>query len=334
MSLISKSLRSLLFLLFLFTVATQAWAQAPAEKPVGVISLVWGAVTVKHTDADYAPARWLEPIYLGDKLKTDGPGSKLLIVFFQDNHQEVMGEDLVAEVQSDGLSKTTGTSEVRKDAARNPFGAGGVENPFVYTHRLIEDDFEGGEEPGVLEAERSTLRARVNADFPPSFKWEPAEGASYQLKIEQPTGEQVWSKTLSKNQYRLTPQEANKLLKGVNYKWSVTSGDNVVVRPYEFKLLTLPLKKWFDEQASVFTKKRSANKLERSDYTDYLLLCSQILDIDRAMEVLEKMRAMDPNNPLVFRALTRIYLLKNSPGHALAAHKKLEELGGRDPIYP
>lgn len=330
----SKPLHSLLLVLLLIITAGNTLAQSPTEKPVGVISLVWGAVTVKHTDADYAPARWMEPIYIGDKLKTDGPGSKLLIVFFNDNHQEVMGEDLVAEVKSGGLSKSTGSGEVRKDEVRNPFGAGGVENPFVYTHRLIEDDFKGGEDAGVLEAERGTLRARVNADFPPSFKWEPVEGSNYLLKIEQPTGELVWSKALTKNQYRLTPQEGNKLLKGVNYKWSVTSGDRVVVRPYEFKLLTQPLKKWFDEQASVFTKKRSSDKLERSDYTDYLLLCSQILDIDRAMEVLEKMRAMDSKNPLVFRALTRIYLLKNSPGHALAAHKKLEELGGRDPIYP
>jgi len=94
------------------------------------------------------------------------------------------------------------------------------------------------------------------------------------------------------------------------------------------------LRKWFNEQAAVFTTLRRQNKLQRSDYTDYLLVCSQILDIDRAMELIEKMRAIDPKNPRVFRALTRIYLRKGCPGHAMAAHKKLEKLGGLDPIYP
>jgi len=76
------------------------------------------------------------------------------------------------------------------------------------------------------------------------------------------------------------------------------------------------------------------DKLQRSVYTDYLLVCSQVLEIDRAMEIAEKMRKMDPNNPRIFRILTRIYLRKGCPAHAKAAHDKLVKLGGRDPIYP
>jgi len=332
--LISRAIRTIPAVILVLALALTSLAQQPQEKPIAVISLVWGVATVKHTDADYKPARWLEPIYAGDTLKTDGPGSKLLVVFFDDNHQEVMPHDMVAKVQDNGLSKTQGEGEIRKDPPRNPFGAGGVENPFVYTHRLVEDDFKGAYKENVLSAERGTLRARVKAAFPPSFDWEDAGEPSYELSIYKMTGERVWSKTLTKSEYRLTHREANKLLKGVNYKWGVTAKDQVIVRPYEFKLLTLPLRKWFNEQAAVFTTLRRQNKLQRSDYTDYLLVCSQILDIDRAMELIEKMRAIDPKNPRVFRALTRIYLRKGCPGHAMAAHKKLEKLGGLDPIYP
>ena len=127
----------LLLISALFAMFQPAAAQGPDEVPVAVISLVWGEVTLKHSDSDYQPARWLDPIYPGDLVKTTGPGSKLLITFFSDNHQEVMGEDITANVAADKLVKVEGQNTIRRDPARNPFGAGGVENPFIYTHKLF-----------------------------------------------------------------------------------------------------------------------------------------------------------------------------------------------------
>jgi hypothetical protein len=321
---------------FLCTVfcCAPALAQGEDDVPVGVVSLVWGVVTVKHADSDYKPARWLEPIYTGDQVRTAGPGSKLLVVFFNDNHQEVMGQDMVASVGTASLNKSEGDGEIRKDKPRNPFGAGGVENPFIYTHKLIQDDFKGADEPGAILAEQPTLQARVRPAFPPSFNWPDTGADSYTLQILQPTGELVWEKTLKASQYKLTVQEANSLLKGVNYKWQVTAGEQQIVRPYEFKLLTLPLRKWFDEQVADFDKLRDSDKLQRSDWTDYLLVCSQVLEIDRVFELADKMKVMDPKNPRIYRVLTRIYIRKGCPAHAKAAHVKLVELGGRDPVYP
>jgi hypothetical protein len=309
-----------------------ASAQGPDDKPVAVMSLVWGEVTIKHTDADYKPARWLEPVYPGDLIRTAGPGSKLLITYFYDNHQEVVGPDMVGTATAQTLTKTEGEGTIRKDPARNPFGAGGVANPFIYTHKLIEDDFKGKDEG--IEAEQGTLRARVRPAFPPSFSWEDSGAEQYTLSIFEPAGSLVWSKDVKGTQYKLTQAEGNQLLKGVNYKWGVTADGNEVVRPYEFMLLTLPLRKWFDEQAATFDKKRKLGKLERSDWTDYLLVCSQVNEIDRVFELMEKMKEMDSKNPRLYRALTRVYIYKKCPAHAQAAHDKLVELGGRDPIYP
>ncbi|MCA9777448.1 MAG: hypothetical protein KC800_12045 [Candidatus Eremiobacteraeota bacterium] len=326
-----------LFITALLLLAAAAPVTAQDEEPVtpiGVVSLVWGEVTIKHTDADYKAARWLEPVYEGDQLRTNGDGAKLLVVFFSDNHQEVVGTDAVCEVGSTGLKKTQGQGEVRVDPARNPFGAGGVENPFIYTYKLVQDDFKGADEPGALENEQQILKARVRPDFPPSFYWPNTGAKKYKLQIFEPAGKIVWSKELAKNQYKLRVDEANQLLKGVDYKWSVLADGQEIVRPYQFKLLTLPLRKWFDGEAKKFNDKRDSDKLQRSDWTDYLLVCSQVVDIDRAFELTEKMKAMDPENPRIYRVLTRLYIYRSCPAHAKAAHDKLNALGGRDPIYP
>lgn len=182
---ISKT-RFLAFLLpFLLCFPVPALAQDQGD-PVAVISLVWGVVTIKHPGADYKPARWLEPVFPGDQLRTAGPGSKLLINFFSNNHQEVMGEDMVATASSSGLSKVSGATEIRVDPARNPFGSGGVESPFIYTHRLREADFEGADAAGVIASEQPTLRARVRAGFPPTFAWTDTGAGSYTVTIYDP----------------------------------------------------------------------------------------------------------------------------------------------------
>jgi hypothetical protein len=331
----NSKLKSLLFLgILTCSVFRPVLAQDQGD-PVAVVSLVWGVVTIKHPGADYKPAKWLEPVFPGDQLMTAGPGSKLLINFFADNHQEVMGQDMVATAASGGLTKSSGNGDIRKDPPRNPFGAGGVESPFIYTHRLRAADFQGADAPGVIASEQPTLRARVRAGFPPTFAWTDMGAASYTLSIYDPaTGSPVWTKEVSGTRYQLTQDEGNQLLKGVNYRWGVNAGNQVVVRPYEFKLLTLPLKKWFDQQVADFDGKRDRDQLQRSDWTDYLTVCAQVLDIDRVFELAEKMKEMDPQNPRIYRVLTRIYLRKGCPGHAKAAYDKQIELGALDPIFP
>ena len=305
------------------------------DTPVAVVSLVWGAVTVKHQDADYKPARWLEPIFPGDQVRTTGPGSKLLVTYFFDKHQEVVGPDLVADAQAKTLTKTEGKSDIRRDAARQPFGAGGVESPFVYTHKLVQDDFAGADAPGAMEKELATLKSRVRPTFPPSFWWQTNGASEYEISIAQPGVEGGgWTKKVTGNQYKLTLDEANSLLKGVNYDWTVKGNGETVVASYPFKLLTLPLKKWYNEQVGAFNDSRNLDKLQRNQWTDYLLVCAQVNEVDRSMEIIEKMRQLDPKNPRIYRALTRIYILKGCPAHAKSAHDQLVALGGRDPIYP
>ncbi len=301
-------------------------ALAAGDAPVAVISLVWGVVTIKHQNEDYKPARWLEPVFAGDQVKAAGADSKLLITFFNDNHQEVVGPDSEASAQETGMNGPS----IRKDAARNPFGAGGVESPFVYTRRLVQADFQNP--PNNYETEKLLLQARVRPTFPPSLYWQKTDNCV--LEVYDYLGAPMWNKPLKTRSYVLTAAQAQAMPKGVNYWWDVKSGNTSLVAKYPFKLLTLPQYKWFQEQRRNYDTKKAANKLERSDWTDLLLVCSQLNYIDEALDLLYKMAEMDPNNPAVYRAMTRVYLAKNCPVHAQKAHDKELELGGLDPVYP
>ncbi len=57
----------------------------------------------------------------------------MLVNFFSDNHQQVEDNDL----------KSLSGPPLRVDPPRNPFGSGGVQNPFVYNRRLVAADFQG-----------------------------------------------------------------------------------------------------------------------------------------------------------------------------------------------
>ncbi len=315
-----------------FFLAVAARAQ-DRTTPVAVISLVWGQVTVKHQDADYKAARWIEPIFPGDFVKTTGPGSKLLIVFFNDNHQEVMGPDSEATVTPENLSSLSG-GPIRVDPARNPFGAGGVESPFVYTRKLVQKDFENADAPGAYEAEEKALAGWVNSSAPPGFWWPVTPGVtSYNLQVAGAPGlSYTLGKTTPKNQYKYTADEANALTKGAKYIWSVTGNGATIVPPYPFLFMTLPQSKWLDEQHDAFQSKRDRSALQRSDYTDYLLVCAQLLRVDNALSLCREMSQMDPQNPNIYRALTRIYLMKSCPAHAKEALQKELQLGGVDPV--
>lgn len=309
-------------------------AALAADQPVAVISLVWGVVTVKHANQDYKPARWLEPIFPGDFVKTTGAGSKLLITFFSDNHQEVMGNDITAQATETTLS-AEGGANIRKDKSRNPFGAGGVASPFVYVRKIFADDFAGADAPGALDLEKNQyLKAHVNPAFPPGFWWPPQAGAAtYALQILQPSGGQpIWSTTAKDNQYKMKESDANALSKGSDYVWQVQANNQPVTRPYAFMLLTLPLEKWYLEQNKAFAAKRAAGKLERSDYTDYLLVCAQLNRIDESLTLVQEMSNMDPQNPNLFRALARVYLAKSCPALAKQAYDTEIQLGGYDPL--
>lgn len=335
--LILPSLAGLLVAALLVTSAVQAQdtdAQELANnQPVAVVSLVWGAVTIKHVDGDYQPAVWLDPVYPEDSLKTAGPGSKLLVTYFFDNHQEVLASDSEAQVGFKTLTSQSGPA-IRKDAARNPFGTG-MDNPFVYTRKLVASDFEDADDPGAMARENTFLKSTVKPTWPPTFSWASVPGVSqYKLQIFDTTDRFLAGATVKGTRYKAF-HEFNDASKGSTFQWQVTTPDNrIVTRKYSFMVLTRPLQDWLGAIRADFQGKEKAGKLERSDYTDYLLASAQLMQVDDVLSLCQQMARMNPTNPRVFRALTRAYLAKGCPAHAKQAHDTEIQLGGVDPILP
>jgi len=325
----------ILSLILCLAVPRVSRAQDTQTQPVAVISLVWGAVTLKHQDADYRPARWLDAIYPGDFVRTTGPGSKLLITYFFDNHQEVLGSDAEARVDPTTLTSQSGGA-IRKDPARNPFSTGGVQNPFVYVHRLVTDDFKGAGAPPALAREAAWLKASVRSYDPVTFAWAASPGVkSYQVQVLDANNALVLGLTSKAVRSKLSGRQANKLFSGTVYSWKVTTPGNATVLPgYDFMYLSRPQWKWYSETAGAFQKLRQRKQLQRSDYTDYLLMSAQLVRVDDVMSLCQEIAGMDGRNPAAFRALTRAYLSKGCPAHAKQAYQTEILLGGVDPIYP
>lgn len=324
-----------LLLLTLSLLISSSWSDEHPPQPIAVVSLVWGEVTIKHSDADYQPARWLEPVYPGDYVKTSGPGSKLLITYFFDNHQEVLPENSEASVTPAGLNTTSG-GPIRKDPARNPFGTGGVQSPFVYTQNLSQDDFQGADTPGAFQRETEYLKASVVSHFPPTFSW-PAQPSAkgYTLTISDASGTTLLSRKLqpTTRSYKLQQHEAGKLFKGTVYNWGITDeSGQTVVATYPFMLLSQKQDEWLSSNHKSYDLKVRKGQLQRSDRTDRLLVSSQLVEVGDVLSQAKQMANEDPNNPLVYRVLTRAYLAKGCPAHAKLAHDRQLELGGIDPI--
>lgn len=323
----------LLGLLAPLAVQAQGDAIPTDTPPVAVISLVWGEVTIKHPNGDYKPARWLEPIYPQDYLKTNGPGAKLLITYFFDNHQEVLSPDSEAQADYKTLNSTSGPA-IRKDKSRNPFGTG-VANPFVYTHRLETADFENADAPGQMDLENTWLKASVKPSYPPVFTWAGDPKGKYKIQLFDTTKQFVGGATVTGTRFKASPKELSAASKGSTFLWQVTTpDDSVVVARYPFMVLTNPLEDWLASFRKPFQAKMKSGKLERSDYTDYLLVSAQLNQMDAVLSLCQQMAAMDGKNPRVFRALTRAYLAKGCPAHAKQAYDTQIELGGVDPILP
>ena len=308
----------------------QAQAQ-PDTPPVAVMSLVWGVVNVKHINEDYQPARWMEPLFVGDQINAAGPGSKVLVTFFNDNHQEVAATNSTTQVENNDLKSLSGPP-LRVDPPRNPFGSGGVQNPFVYTRRLVTADFQGGN----LAQENAYAKATLRSAEPLIFGVAgPAAAKSFKVNITDPQNQPLLSDTGRANRLKMSTEKSNQLSKGSVYYWQAasSSGKTLVAR-YPFLFLTLPLEKWLKETVDNFDSLRKRKQLQRSDYTDYLLVSAQLMRVDDVVALCQEMATLDPKNPRVFRALTRAYLTKGWPAHAKQAHDTEINLGAIDPIYP
>jgi len=134
--------------------------------PVAIVSQVLGQAQVKNVNGDWRPLYLLELLRPEDQIQTTDNG-KVVVLFFFDNHLEVIDPTGQAKVAFKNLQSDTGS--VRRAETRNR-SRGQVEIPYMLLRRLRVADFTQADEPGAYEKEEVFLSAWVKATTsPPVF---------------------------------------------------------------------------------------------------------------------------------------------------------------------
>src|SRR5690606_4216110 len=112
---------------------------------------------------------------------------------------------------------------IRRDPPRNPFGTG-MDNPFVYTDKLMSSDFQGADDPGAMDRENAWLQSAVKASYPPVFTWQAVPGVSqYKLQIFDTTNQFKGGGTVAGTRFKPSPNQLDDSLKSSTLQWQVTS---------------------------------------------------------------------------------------------------------------
>ncbi len=327
-----------LWLLLLITLlAPLARAQDTQElaknNPVAIISLVQGQAELRHPQGDWEPAYWLTLLRPEDELRTP-QGAKVLVDFFADDHLEIVEPDAQAKVAFKNLDKLSGSGGVRKEKARDR-AVSEIPIPYMLERKLATKDFEGSKDEGALEKEKTFLAASVQPQlFPPLFNWKNVGAPLYRLQLFNEWNEVIYESKVKTNRFKYPYNAPFQLAKNSQYFWQVlTPDDTIVVRKYPFTLLTTLHARELDRSEATFERLKKQKKVMQNHYTDMFLLYNNRKLIDRLIGLLRTMAKMDPENPMIYRALVRAYLAKGCPAHAQEALDKELQLNGADPMF-
>lgn len=134
--------------------------------PVAIVSQVLGQAQVKNVNGDWRPLYLLELLRPEDRIQTENDG-KVVVLFFFDNHLEVLDPTGQAKVAFKNLQSDTASA---RRAESNHRSRGQIEIPYMLLRRLRVADFTQADEPGAYDKEEVFLSAWVKATTsPPVF---------------------------------------------------------------------------------------------------------------------------------------------------------------------
>lgn len=307
-------------------------AELADNNPVAILSMVQGQTEIKHPDGDWQPAYWLTLVRPQDQLRT-GANGKALVDYFSDDHLEVVDPSSEAKVSFKNLERINGN--VRREGARDR-AVVEIPIPYMLEKRLYGQDFEAAQEPGAMERENVFLAASVRPDaYPPVFDWKKVPGAAfYRLQLFNEWDEVIYETRPHTNHFKYPYSAPFQLARNSQYLWQVvTPDDTIVVRKYPFTLLTLLHARELTRAENRFAKLKKQSKLMPYHYTELFLLYNNRKLVDRTLGLLRQMANMDPENPMIYRALVRAYLAKGCPAHAQEALTRELQLNGVDPLH-
>lgn len=313
-----------------------AWAQDKTElaknNPVAIISLVQGDVQIKHPDGDWQPAYWLTLLRPEDQIKMPDKG-KILVDFFSDDHLEAVDQGTEAKVAFKSLTKIQGPGGVRREQARDR-AVVEIPIPYMLERKLSSKDLAPASEPDAMDKEKVYLSATVWPElFPPVWQWKRTNAPLYRLQLFNEWDEVIYETKTPQNRFKFPYNGPFQLAKNSQYLWQVLDpGDQILVRKYPFTLLTTLHARELEHAEKKFEAAQKAGKAQQNQYTDMFILYNNRKLIDRTLALLLQMSKKDPENPMIYRALARVYLAKGCPAHAQQALDKELQLNGVDPL--
>lgn len=316
----------------LLPAVAQDKAELAKNNPVGIVSLAQGDVQLKRPNEEWEPAHWLTLLRPEDQLKTTGNG-KVLVNFFADDHLEIIDANSEAKIAFKSLIKVAGGG-VRRQEARDR-AASEIVIPYMLESKLASRDFAQANEPGALEKEKTFLGAFVLPDtFPPVFSWRDVGAPLYRLQLFNEWNEVIYETKTKDRRFKYPYRAPFQLARNSQYLWQVvTPDDAIVVRKYPFTLLTALHTRELIRAETRFDNLKKHKKLQQNHYTDMFLLYNNRKLIDRLLGLLQQMSNLDPENPMIYRALVRVYLAKGCPAHAQEALNREIQLNGNDPFF-
>jgi hypothetical protein len=312
------------------------WAQDKSElaknNPVAIISLVQGDVQIKHPDGDWQPAYWLTLLRPEDQIKMPDKG-KILVDFFSDDHLEAVDQGTEAKVAFKSLTKIQGPGGVRREQARDR-AVVEIPIPYMLERKLSSKDLAPASEPDAMDKENVYLNATVWPElFPPVWQWKRTNAPLYRLQLFNEWDEVIYETKTPQNRFKFPYNGPFQLAKNSQYLWQVLDpGDQILVRKYPFTLLTTLHARELEHAEKKFEAAQKAGKAQQNQYTDMFILYNNRKLIDRNLALLLQMSKKDPENPMIYRALARVYLAKGCPAHAQQALDKELQLNGVDPL--
>lgn len=298
--------------------------------PVAIVSQVLGQAQVKNVNGDWRPLYLLELLRPEDQIQTEEDG-KVVVLFFFDNHLEVLDPTGQAKVAFKNLQSDTASA---RRAESNHRSRGQIEIPYMLLRRLRVADFTQADDPGAYDKEEVFLSAWVKATTsPPVFYCKDLQLPRYRFQFFNEWDEFLYEGTSTEPRYKFPYQGPVQLTRNSLYYWQVLGpDDSIVVRKYPFRVLTQPLALLVERSEKKYEALKKANRSTSIDDTDMFLLYNTQGLVDKNLHQLQEMSRKDPENPLLYRALVRAYLTRGCPAHAREALNRETALGSQDPI--